>query len=90
MILWPFPESAPNWSWRCQKRLITMNINTVTEILKISNQEIVKQRAEQNNGEIKTVINTEKLKWDKRGYEHYGAATHAAYNKFVIKKPLVV
>lgn len=67
-----------------------MNINTVTEILKISNQEIVKERAEQNNGEIKTVINTEKLKWDKRGHEHYDAAAHAAYNRFVIKKPLVV
>jgi len=63
-----------------------MNINTVTEILKISNQEIVKERAEQNNGEIKTVINTEKLKWDKRGHEHYSAA----YNSFVIKKPLAV
>lgn len=56
----------------------------------MSNQEIVKERAEQNNDKIKTAINTEKLKWDKRGHEHYGAATHEAYNSFVIKKPLVV
>lgn len=87
MILWPFPESAPNWNCRCQKRPISMNTNTVTEILKISNQEIVKERTEQTNGEIKAVINTEKLKLDERGH---GTATHAAYNSFVIKKPLAV
>lgn len=90
MILWPFPESAPNWNYRCQKRPISMNIKTVTEIFKIGNQEIAKERAEQNNGEINTVINTEKLKWDKRDHEHYSAATHATYNSFIIKKPLAV
>lgn len=65
MILWPFPESAPNWNCRCQKRPISLNIKTVTEIFKIGNQEVARERAEQNNGEINTVINTKKLKWIK-------------------------
>lgn len=47
-----------------------MNINIVAEILKIRNQGVVKDRAGQNNGDIKTIINTEMLKWDKRGHEH--------------------
>lgn len=62
MIWCPFPESAPNWNCRCQKRPISTNINAVTELPKISNWEIVKERFEQNDGRIKTVINTEKLR----------------------------